>query len=436
MRADGRFSKYFKAVEQSNPYRLSGKVVKVVGLVIESSGPEASIGDLCYISKRNQDDKIPAEVVGFNNGNTLLMALSNMDGISPGCEVRNANKPLQVKVGDALLGRVIDGLGEPLDGKGRIEGDKFVNLTKSPPDPLSRPRIDKKFTTGIKAIDGLITCGQGQRVGIFAGSGVGKSVLMGMIAKSGEADVNVIALIGERGREVREFIERDLGEEGLKKSVVVTVTSDKEALMRVKGSLLATSIAEYFRDMGKNVLLMMDSCTRYAMALREIGLAIGEPPTTKGYTPSVFNHLPKLLERSGTSDSGNITALYTVLVEGDDMNDPVGDSVRSIIDGHIVLSRKIAAKNHYPAIDILESVSRLFSEIANDDHSKKAGEIKELMAVYRENEDLINIGAYVKGSNPKIDKAIAKKGTIDNFLRQNIRDSFTFEESMELLYSL
>ena len=427
------FDKYFDIVNRINPVRVNGKVIQIIGLVIESSGPEASIGDLCYITSKDKSKRIPAEVVGFKQSLTLLMPLANLEGISPGCEVRASNSPLTIFADESLLGRVIDGLGNPIDGKGKYRGKDPITLNNPAPEPMMRKRIDEKFSTGIKAIDGLITCAKGQRVGIFAGSGVGKSVTLGMMAKGSEADVNVIALIGERGREVREFIERDLGLEGLKRSVVVTVTSDKEALLRVKGALLATSIAEYFRDKGKNVLLMMDSVTRFAMALREIGLAVGEPPTTKGYTPSVFNYLPKLLERAGKNDRGSITALYTVLVEGDDMNEPIGDAVRSIIDGHIVLSRKIAAKNHYPAIDVLESVSRLFSEVASPEHKELAGTIKELMAVYKEAEDLINIGAYVKGANPKIDKAITKIDKINSFLRQKIEEQFTFEQSIALL---
>lgn len=429
-------TKYIDLVKTINPLRVSGKVKQIIGLIIESSGPEASIGDLCYIAIKGKNRTIPAEVVGFKNGLTLLMALSGMDGICPGAEVRAANVPLEAFAGPELLGRVIDGLGNPLDNLGKITAKDKIRLNNIAPDPLNRPRITEKFATGIKAIDGMITCAKGQRVGIFAGSGVGKSVLLGMIAKGCESDVNVIALIGERGREVLEFIERDLGPEGLKKSVVVTVTSDKEALLRVKGAMLATSIAEYFRDQGKNVLLMMDSVTRFAMALREIGLAVGEPPTTKGYTPSVFNILPKLLERAGKNQLGSITGLYTVLVEGDDMNEPIGDAVRSIIDGHIVLSRKIAARNHYPAIDVLESVSRLYSEVATPEHKKIAGEVKELMAIYKESEDLINIGAYVKGANPKIDKALNKIDKINAFLRQQISEKLPFADTIKQLTAI
>lgn len=425
--------KYLKIVDEIESVKTNGRVKQIIGLIIESSGPQASIGDLCYIADRGGKRQIPAEVVGFRENCTLLMALGGMEGISPGCEVIASNSPLTISVGPDLLGRVIGGLGEPLDGKPANYGNSRIRLNNPAPSPLNRERIDQKFITGIKAIDGLITCAKGQRVGIFAGSGVGKSVTMGMIAKGSEADVNVIALIGERGREVKEFIERDLGEEGLKRSVVVTVTSDREALVRTKGALLATSIAEYFRDQGKNVVLMMDSVTRYAMALREIGLAVGEPPTTKGYTPSVFNALPKLLERAGKSNIGSITALYTVLVEADDMNDPIGDTVRSIIDGHIVLSRKIASKNHYPAIDVLESVSRLFSDVAEKEHKAIAGEVKELLSVYREAEDLINIGAYAKGANPRIDKAIQKIDQINSFLRQEIEEKFSFPETFENL---
>lgn len=428
--------KYIHALNGFTALKVSGKIRQIIGLVVEASGPEASIGDLCYIIPKTKKEPVPAEVVGFKEGLTLLMPLTNFDGVSPGCEVRASNAPLRISAGEELFGRVIDGLGNPLDGLGKVNGKDFVELNNPAPDPLNRPRIDDKFATGIRAIDGLITCAKGQRVGIFAGSGVGKSVLLGMIAKGSEADVNVIALIGERGREVREFIERDLGAEGLKRSIVVAVTSDREALLRVKGALLATSIAEYFRDKGKNVLFMMDSVTRYAMALREIGLAVGEPPTTKGYTPSVFNNLPKLLERTGKTFNGSITALYTVLVEGDDMNEPIGDAVRSILDGHIVLNRKIAAKNHYPAIDVLNSVSRLFSEVVAPDHKQIAGEVKELMAVYKEAEDLINIGAYVKGANPKIDAAIAKIDAINAFLRQGMEEKFTFEQTLHMLASI
>ena len=431
-----KFDKYFNKVDKINSVRLNGKVKQIVGLIIESSGPESSIGDLCYIKSKQGADEIPAEVVGFKDGLTLLMALSKMEGISPGSEVRSSSIPLTIYCDESFLGRVVDGLGNPIDSKGKILGKDPIRLNNKPPNPLERERIDEPFSTGIRSIDGLLTCAKGQRMGIFAGSGVGKSVLLGMMAKGSESDVNVIALIGERGREVREFIEKDLGEEGLKKSVIVTVTSDNEALLRVKGAMLATSIAEYFRDKGKNVLFMMDSVTRFAMALREIGLAVGEPPTTKGYTPSVFNILPKLLERTGKNDKGSITALYTVLVEGDDMNEPIGDAVRSILDGHIVLSRKIAARNHYPAVDVLESVSRLFSEVAAEDQKESAGIVKELMAVYKESEDLINIGAYVKGANQKIDMAIDKIEKINNFLRQKIEEKIDFKDTLNKLNEL
>ena len=415
---------------------MNGKVKQIVGLIIESSGPEASIGDLCYIKSKQNNKEIPAEVVGFKAGSTLLMALSKMEGISPGSEVRSSSTPLTIYCDENILGRVVDGLGNPIDKKGKLKGKDPIRLNNKPPNPLERERIDESFSTGIRSIDGLLTCAKGQRMGIFAGSGVGKSVLLGMMAKGSESDINVIALIGERGREVREFIEKDLGEEGLKKSVIVTVTSDNEALLRVKGAMLATSIAEYFRDKGKSVLFMMDSVTRFAMALREIGLAVGEPPTTKGYTPSVFNILPKLLERTGKNAKGSITALYTVLVEGDDMNEPIGDAVRSILDGHIVLSRKMAAKNHYPAVDVLESVSRLFSEVATYEQKKSAGLVKELLAVYKESEDLINIGAYVKGANQKIDMAINKIDDINNFLKQQIEEKVDFKDSLNKLNGL
>lgn len=363
------------------------------------------------------------------------MPLGELIGIAPGCKVIPQGKPLSVICSENILGKVLDGLGNPLEGEELMEGSPYA-LDSDPPDPMKRRRIKDVIPTGIKAIDGFITVGEGQRIGIFAGSGVGKSTTLGMIAKYAEADINVIALIGERGREVRDFIEKDLGEEGLKKSVIVCATSDKPALVRLKGAFTATAIAEYFRDQGKKVILMMDSVTRFAMAQREIGLAIGEPPATKGYTPSVFAKLPRLMERSGMSNKGSITAFYTVLVDGDDFNEPIADAVRGILDGHIVLSRSLAAKNHYPAIDILSSVSRLMSEIASKEHKNVAGMARDLLATYKNSEDLINIGAYVKGSNPKVDMAIHYHESILSFLKQGISEQHSFEESTSILQDM
>jgi flagellum-specific ATP synthase len=430
MKTKLEFKKYIKTLNTLNPIRQNGTISQIIGLIIESYGPAASIGDVCYIHTKDGKKHI-AEVVGFKQDKTLLMPLTDIYGVAPGNEVSTFREPFAVGVGDNLLGRVLDGLGNPIDGK---EQPKIVakrSVYAIPPNPLTRRRITEPLELGIKPIDGLLTCGKGQRTGIFAGSGVGKSVLMGMIAQNTKADVNVIALIGERGREVRDFIETDLGQEGLKRSVVVVATSDQAALARVKGALVATTIAEYFRDKGLNVLLMMDSVTRFCMALREIGLAVGEPPTTKGYTPSVFAMLPKLLERAGTSDIGSITGLYTVLVEGDDMDEPIADAARSILDGHIVLSRKLAAKNHYPAIDILPSISRVMNSVTTDEHKKIARKLIETLAVYNEAEDLINIGAYSKGANPKIDYAIDKIDEINAFLQQGIGEKAPFEDTLE-----
>ncbi len=427
-----RFAQFIQRVPHLNPYAVDGKVRQMTGVVIEATGRSGSVGDVCeiYVSPTQA---IKAEIVGFKDDKLLLMPLGETLGVAPGSRVKRLHVPLRVPVGDQLLGRVLDGLGNPMDGKGPIVSKDFRGVFNYPPNPLARKRITQPLTTGIRAIDGLITLGKGQRVGIFAGSGVGKSVLMGMIARYTDAQVNVIALIGERGREVREFIERDLGEEGLKRSVVVVATSDKAATVRVKAALMATTIAEYFRDRGLDVLLMMDSLTRVAMAQREIGLAIGEPPTTKGYTPSVFALMPRMLERAGNSEYGSITGLYTVLVEGGDMDEPVSDAARSILDGHIVLSRDIATKGHYPAIDVLESVSRVRNEVISKEHRQVITQILELMAVYRESEDLINIGAYKKGSNPRIDRAIEKIDSINAFLRQQVEESSTFEQTLEKL---
>jgi len=427
--------KYISVVESVDPVGLCGRVCQVIGLVIEADGPAVSIGENCVIENEKGDAAVPCEVVGFRDDKVLLMPLGDVTGIAPGSRVTTTRQPFVINVGHELLGRVVDGLGRPIDGKGPINASSKRPVSQSAPDPLRRKRITEPLATGIRAVDAMLTCGKGQRVGIFSGSGVGKSVLLGMIARNSEADVNVIALVGERGREVRDFLDKDL-KEGLAKSVVVAVTSDQASLIRVKGAMTATAIAEYFRDLGLDVMLMMDSVTRVAMAQREIGLAIGEPPTSKGYTPSVFALLPRLLERSGTSEVGSITGLYTVLVEGDDMTEPVADAVRSILDGHIVLSRKLANQNHYPAIDVLESVSRLMIDVVSEEHRNAANRLREILATYRDSEDLINIGAYTKGSNPKIDLAIEKIGPINDFLRQGINESASFETTVKRLLEL
>ena len=426
--------KFSEAINNCQPMRMIGKVVQMVGLVIQCSGPNVTMGDLCYVRSRLPDvEPVPAEVVGFRDGFVLLMPLGETKGIGPGCQVVSAQKQLQVQVGPELLGRVIDGLGNPIDGKGPIICKKEYPLQADPPSPLERPVIKDSLYVGVRAIDGLITMGDGQRIGIMAGSGVGKSTLLSMIARNTEADISVIALVGERGREVKEFIERDLGEEGLKRSVVVVATSDKPALVRIKGAMTATAIAEYFRDCGRKVVLMMDSVTRFAMAQREVGLTVGEPPATRGYTPSVFALLPRLLERAGTSEKGSITGIYTVLVDGDDMNEPIADAVRSILDGHIVLSRAIAAQNHFPAIDVLASVSRVMSAVVPKEHMDANRKLRALMAVYKDAEDLIHIGAYVKGSSQKIDEAVQKIDAINDFLCQGVFEVQTFEETIARL---
>ena len=426
--------KFNEAIDSCKSMNMIGKVVQIVGLVIECSGPNVSMGELCYVQSHFDDvEPLPAEVVGFREGYVLLMPLGETKGIGPGCQVVSAQKVWQVKVGPELLGRVIDGLGNPIDGKGPILCKSEYPIQADPPAPLDRPVIKDSLYVGVRAIDGLITMGQGQRIGIMAGSGVGKSTLLSMIARNTEADISVIALVGERGREVKEFIERDLGEEGLKRSVVVVATSDKPALVRIKGALTATAIAEYFRDQGRKVILMMDSVTRFAMAQREVGLTVGEPPATRGYTPSVFALLPRLLERAGTSAKGSITGIYTVLVDGDDMNEPIADAVRSILDGHIVLSRNIAAQNHFPAIDVLASVSRVMSAVVPKEHMEANRKLRALMAVYKEAEDLIHIGAYVKGSSQKIDEAIQKIDAINDFLCQGVFEVQGFEETIQRL---
>ena len=405
-----------------------------MGLTIESAGPSAKLRDICMVFPVIRDENTHpalAEVVGFKEGRNLLMPYENVEGIGPGSSVENTGNTLRVRVNEELLGHTLEGLGR-IDGKEPLFGEEY-SVEAKPPDPMSRKIIDEVLPLGVKAVDGLITVGKGQRIGIFAGSGVGKSTLMGMFARNTKADINVIALIGERGREVREFIERDLGPEGMRRSVVVVATSDKPALERKKAAQTATAIAEYFRDQGKDVLLMMDSLTRFSMAQREIGLASGEPPVSRGYPPSVYSEMPKLLERAGRAQTGSITGLYTVLVDGDDFNEPITDTARSILDGHIMLDRKLAHKNHYPAIDVLQSISRCMSQIAQRDHKGCAGKLKNVLATYSEAEDLINIGAYKSGSNPGIDYAIQKINEVNGFLMQDVEEKFSFEESVDLM---
>ncbi len=429
------FDRLESKLTSSNPVLRFGKITQVIGLVIESQGPDVSLGEICYIQRKDGQTLTQAEVVGFKENRVLLMPFGEMTGINPTCRVIPTGKSLQVKVVPELLGQVLDGLGEPILG-GFLDLTLEYPVQSQPPNPLTRRRIEDPLTLGIRTIDGLLTCGKGQRVGIFAGSGVGKSTLLGMIARNTNADINVIGLIGERGREVREFLERDLGPQGLARSVVVVATSDQPALIRMKGALVTTAIAEYFRDQGKNVLLMMDSVTRVATALREVGLAVGEPPATRGYTPSVFATLPKLLERTGNNEKGTCTALYTVLVEGDDFNEPVTDTVRGILDGHILLSRELAARYHYPAIDVLGSVSRVMPELVDQDHLDFAGRLKKILAIYREAEDLIKIGAYQEGTNPEIDEAIRKMNRINQFLTQGLNEQSTFDETRSKLMDL
>jgi flagellum-specific ATP synthase len=422
-----------RRVRETRVTETCGRVVQLIGLVVETEGPLAALGEVCRIQSARQGEETLAEVVGFRNHHLLLMPLGELHGIHPGSEVIATGAPLRVAVGSALKGRVIDGLGSPIDSHGPIHAEHTVGLNMRPPHPLKRQRIQDVFQTGIKSVDTFMPLGRGQRLGIFAGSGVGKSTLLGMMASQAEADVNVIALIGERGREVREFLERDLDDRGRKKSVVIVATSNEPALNRVKAAFQAMAIAEHFRDTGQNVLLMMDSVTRFAMAQREIGLAVGEPPTTRGYTPSVFSLLPQLLERAGAGEQGSITGLFTVLVEADDMNDPIADSVRSILDGHIVLTRELATQNHYPAIDVLESVSRLNRDLLPPEKIKLTAIAREHLAVYRKNQDLINIGAYPAGSNAAIDQAISLNKPLTQFLRQNVTEGFLAAQSWDLL---
>lgn len=423
----------YQLLSDKTYYTCLGRVSKVVGLTIESIGPEAKLNDLCKIYRdREQKEYVMAEVVGFKDNRLLLMPFDSIEGLGVGCIVANTGHPLSVLVGDEVLGHILDGIGRPTYVD-EIHTDKEYPIEAPPPDPMKREIISEVLPLGVKAVDGLITIGKGQRIGIFAGSGVGKSTLLGMFARNTKADINVIALIGERGREVREFIERDLGEEGMRRSVVIVATSDKPALIRNKAAKTATAVAEYFRDQGKDVLLMMDSLTRFSMAQREIGLATGEPPVTRGYPPSVYSEMPKLLERAGTAERGSITGLYTVLVDGDDFNEPITDTARSILDGHIMLSRKLGHKNHYPAIDILQSISRVMSSIASPEHKAVAGKLKNVLATYQEAEDLINIGAYKSGSNEEIDYAVSKIKAVNDFLCQRTDEKFTFEEELALL---
>jgi flagellum-specific ATP synthase len=437
MSAAIRLEKYRTCLEALNPIEVQGKVTQVVGLVVEAAGPACRLGAVCDIFTRENGRRLAAEVLGFRDQRVLLMPLEEIRGISPGCRVVARQQRAAVEVGPALLGRVIDGLGAPIDGKGPLATVEKYPLYAAALNPLRRRRIQEPLDLGIRAINGLLTVGCGQRMGIFAGSGVGKSVLLGMLARNTAADVNVIALIGERGREVNDFLEKDLGPQGLQRSVVVVASSDRLPLIRTRGAFLATAIAEYFRDQGCRVNLMMDSVTRFAMAQREIGLALGEPPTTKGYTPSTFTLLPKLLERAGTNNGrGSITGLYTVLVEGDDTNEPIADAARSILDGHIVLSRELAMQNHYPAIDVLGSISRVMEDVVDASQRQNAGRFKETLAVYRKAEDLINIGAYTAGSNPKIDHAIRMIERINAYLRQDIGETVSLAESVAQLNSL
>jgi flagellum-specific ATP synthase len=424
------------ALRDADLHRRHGRVCDLIGLIIEATGLEAEVGEVCSIETGRGRSAVPAEVVGFRARRTLLMALGDATGIGPGSRVTASGRPFAVEVSDELLGRSLDGLGRPIDGHGPIGGARSRSAQASPPDPLERPRIAERVTLGVRALDALVPCGRGQRLGIFAGSGVGKSSLLGMIARSTSAQVNVICLVGERGREVREFMERDLGPDGMARSVIVVATSDQPALVRIKAAFTATTIAEHFRDQGCDVMLMMDSVTRFAMAQREVGLAIGEPPATRGYTPSVFALLPRLLERSGTAGRGTITGLYTVLVDGDDMNEPIADAVRSILDGHIVLARRLAHAGHYPAVDVLASVSRLVGEVTTPAVRAAGDEVRRLMAAYRDKEDLIAIGAYQSGTDALTDAAIAARVPTEEFLRQRVDDPSTSEDADRRLLEL
>lgn len=428
--------KYLEIINNTRTIREVGKITEIIGLTIESDGPKSSIGDLCYIYNNYSDKPIMAEVVGFKKDKILLMPLGAPDGIRPGALVINSGGAMKIGVGDQLIGRVLDGLGRPIDTLGEIRFTEYRSTLADAINPLKRKRIDEPLALGIRAVDGFATVGKGQRMGIFAGSGVGKSTTLGMMAKNTSADLNVIALIGERGREVKEFIEEILGSEGMKRSIVVAATSEQPSLVKIKAASVATTIAEYFRDKGLDVLFMLDSVTRIAMAQREVGLAIGEPPATRGYTPSVFAMMPKLMERAGTNEYGTITGLYTVLVEGDDFNEPISDTARSILDGHIVLSRALAHKNHYPAVDVLQSLSRVMGDVTTKEHRNAAGALRNLMAVYARNEDLINIGAYVSGTDPVCDKAITMMGDINKFLIQSTNEKFEYDKTVSELLAL
>ena len=428
--------RYKDIIASTNTMRALGKVIQIIGLIIEADGPRGSIGDLCYISNEDGDFSVSAEIVGFKESRILLMPLGSMDGLRPGANVINTGSSMKIQVGPHLLGRVLDGLGRPIDNLGEINSQCLYSTQAEVINPLRRALIREPLSLGIRSVDGFITIGKGQRVGIFAGSGVGKSTTLAMMAKNTSADLNVIALIGERGREVREFIESTMGAEGMKRSIVIVATSDQPSLVKIKAAFVAMAVAEYFRDQGKDVLFMLDSVTRIAMAQREVGLAVGEPPATRGYTPSVFALMPKLLERAGSNDKGTITGLYTVLVEGDDFNEPISDTARSILDGHIMLSRDLAHKNHYPAVDVLQSVSRVMGDVVTKEHKTAAGKIRTLLAAYRKNEDLINIGAYVKGSDAVTDKAISLKDSIDFFLKQAVDEPMPYDATIEALMKL
>lgn len=427
------FQQMARQVYNAETYSLTGKIENIVGMSIEASGGHAAVGDICRIYNGESGRQVTAEVVGFKNDRILLMPYSDMNGISAGNFVRNTGAQLTLRVGEFLRGRIINALGQPIDGKGPFIGGTNYCITGGYINPMNRPPIRERMEFGVKAIDGMLTIGKGQRIGIFAGSGVGKSTLMGMIAKNVKADINVIALVGERGREVLEFVQKDLGEEGMRRSILVVATSDQPAMLRMKCPSVATGIAEYFRDQGYDVLLMMDSLTRFAMAQREIGLAVGEPPVSRGYTPSIYAELPKLLERSGNFNKGSITGVYTVLVEGDDTNEPISDTVRGILDGHIVLSRSLAHANHYPAIDIGMSISRLMNDIVTKEHKELASKVRDIMSVYEKNSDLVSIGAYKAGSNRKLDYALTKMDEINAFLTQDVDEAFTHEQTLAKL---
>lgn len=428
--------KYLDIIRKAQTIKEIGKITEIIGLTIESDGPKSSIGDLCYIYNDFNDTPTMAEVVGFKKDKILLMPLASPDGIRPGAMVVNTGGAMKIGVGNQLIGRVLDGLGRPIDTLGDIRFSEYRSTQANAINPLKRKRITEPLSLGIKSVDGFATVGKGQRLGIFAGSGVGKSTTLGMMAKNTSADINVIALIGERGREVKEFIEEILGAEGMKRSVVIAATSEQPSLVKIKAAFVATSIAEYFRDKGMDVLFMLDSITRIAMAQREVGLAIGEPPATRGYTPSVFAMMPKIMERAGTNEFGTMTGLYTVLVEGDDFNEPISDTARSILDGHIILSRALAHRNHYPAVDVLQSLSRVMNDITQPEHKAAAGAIRNLLAVHAKNEDLINIGAYVSGSDQVCDKAISMMSDINKFLTQTTKDKTDYAETVSSLIKL